>query len=466
MKPSFSAVKGKIMAQANKWTPANTERLIERFNQLLAEGVTPLYDALHAEFDFVTKRSLERHIAKLQKEGRLPKVKDKTDPSVMKPFKTGSKITEGDDGTVTYSATTCGSIKTLKELVALDESELKDYTVTEFERNKWDVHMRDENKKVVRRTNWQVKAKYKLRNMQDAAQRILDDMTARVEAIIDRLPPEYVDMGHRPKLSTTLLEIGLFDLHLGNLSWHEETGENWNMEIAEEVFKTAISDLLKRARAVRRIDRILFPIGNDFFHADSKEAKTTAGTQMDLDTRWAKLIDTGLAMHQWAIDQMRRIAPVDVIVVPGNHDEHTMWMMGKWLGMLYRNMPMVHIHNEPKLRKYYRWGKTLLGFTHGAHEQVNNLPLIMAKEAKQDWARADFHEMHLGHVHHRKGMRFLAQYEDHDGVLVRILPTLTATDDWHYKEGHVGATRAAEAYVYDHEAGLVASLHHQRLRNS
>lgn len=59
-------------------------------------------------------------------------------------------------------------------------------------------------------------------------------------------------------------------------------------------------------------------------------------------------------------------------------------------------------------------------------------------------------EVHLGHWHQTK-------VRELNGTRVRILPSLCAPDAWHAENGHVGAVRSAEAFIWDAAEGLVGT---------
>jgi len=93
-----------------------------------------------------------------------------------------------------------------------------------------------------------------------------------------------------------LLEVDLFDVHFGKLGWIKETGSgSYDAKIAEEIFLRAIKTLLKRATKVCDIEKILFPVGNDFFNADNSYPlpATTRGTPQQEDLRWQKTFQNG-----------------------------------------------------------------------------------------------------------------------------------------------------------------------------
>ncbi len=100
-------------------------------------------------------------------------------------------------------------------------------------------------------------------------------------------------------------------------------------------------------------------------------------------------------------------------------------------------------------RKYFEFGKVLLGFTHG--DKGSNYPMLMATERSDAWSRTSFREIHTGHRHCDKVT------EDH-GVKVRILPALCPPDDWHQEHGYVENQRQAEAFIWNKDQGLVATV--------
>lgn len=113
----------------------------------------------------------------------------------------------------------------------------------------------------------------------------------------------------------------IFDLHLGKLAWGEETGEDYDIHIAQARFHAAINDLINKSSGYK-VDEILFPVGNDIYNSDKAlpYSQTTAGTpQMD-DTRWQKMFRIGVRLITEAIIKLSEIAPVKVPLVYSNHD--------------------------------------------------------------------------------------------------------------------------------------------------
>lgn len=246
-----------------------------------------------------------------------------------------------------------------------------------------------------------------------------------------------------------LLEIALFDLHLGKLGWKPEAGGDYDMKIARTVFFAAIHELVEKAQKQGDISRILFPVGNDYLTIDSDSNETTRGTPQDVDSRFAKIYREGRKMLVEAIELLRQIAPVDVIVVAGNHDNQSMFHLGDALECWFHGHDDVNVDNEPISRKYYQFGQNMICFSHGYLEKHSQLPQLAAVEQPAMWAATTYREWHLGHLHHESVKEYM-------GTNVRILPSLTGADRYHHDNGYVGSKRSAQAFRFHEVNGLEA----------
>lgn len=352
-------------------------------------------------------------------------------------------------------------IKTLDELLAITQVDLDIWKVRSYIVNKWDV------------TSWKREVPETVQNFQVKATLERDIKVVREKAV-GEIFREMTENYQAPVVSTSpkdtsdytennLLEVTLFDLHIGKLAWGGETGENYDTKIARSRYLRTIKKLVDRASGFE-FSKILFPIGSDFFNSDTIYNTTTKGTPQDEDLRWQKTFRVGTSLLVDAINMLKETGvPVDVVVIPGNHDFERSYYMGEFLVAWFNNDPMVNINNGASPRKYYRFGKVLLGLTHGSEEKEASLPLLMASdiESKPLWSVTDFHEWHLGHIHRKRDVKYISfdknRMTDEDlGVTVRYLSSLTGTEEWHHKKGFVGATKAGEAFLWNDKTGMIA----------
>jgi hypothetical protein len=357
-------------------------------------------------------------------------------------------------------------ITTLDQLLECCKVDTDEWSVAEYRVNKWDVtSWSDGFARTIQ--NFQVKARL-IRNAAVTKEKIVGeifrDMVRTYKAPILNTQPLHPGLNSKNK-ENNLFEVSIFDLHIGKLAWMGETGENYDTKIARSRFLKTIETLIQRASGFQ-YSRILFPVGNDFFNSDTIFNTTTKGTPQDEDLRWQKTFQVGVKLLVDAINMLKQTGvPVDVMVIPGNHDFERSYYMGAYLEAWFNEDEQVNINNGASPRKYYRFGKVLLGLTHGGEEKESSLPLLMATdiESKPMWSETTYHEWHLGHVHRKKNINYMVldktrTVSEDLGVTVRYLSSLTGTEEWHHKKGFVGAIKAGEGFIWNDEAGLMAHL--------
>lgn len=249
--------------------------------------------------------------------------------------------------------------------------------------------------------------------------------------------------------SGNMLEINISDHHFGKLAWGVETGGRpYDVKIAITMYKRALGALIERSKGFQ-FDEVLFVVGNDLLNSNDAENKTAHGTIVTTDGRYHKTFRNVRETLVDAIEELRKIAPVKVYLVYGNHDTLSAYHMGDSLACYFHKYTDVYVQNEPTYRKYYQFGKTMLLLTHGDKGKREDFPLLMATEKPEMWAATMFREAHTGHIHQTK-------LQEWHGVRVRVLPALCPADDWHAEEAYVGQLRNAEAYIWSKNEGLLS----------
>lgn len=256
--------------------------------------------------------------------------------------------------------------------------------------------------------------------------------------------------------------LGLFDAHFGQLSWPEETGCDVTVASTKRRYCAAFGDLLAKCEPYR-IGKLLYILGNDFLHVDTSQNTTSKGTPQDADGRWQLAFLCGMRCAIELIDAARQIAPVDVLVVPGNHEQEKIFCMGEVLSARYHKAADVRVTNSPNPWQYYRYGTNLLGFTHGhglTEGKRLQLPARMAQDQPELWAETTCREWFLGHTHReRETVTTQRRSDTINRVLVRELPALTGIDAWHNQQGFA-ANPQAELHLYDKQQGRFGYLVH------
>lgn len=366
----------------------------------------------------------------------------------------GEMFSENPDGSAVMSSITTRPIKSIKDAIAACGVDEKVWHVSGWKCTTWTVGM-------------------KLKKSKESGEKVVQTQQYRVSLTLVRLVPRHISDGLEaiykrfgdnaksyspPAISTKkdskenyLGVIGLFDSHFGKLCWAKETGTPYDLKIAESIYRNAVTDLIEES-SHRRIDRWLLPIGNDFFHIDNSRNTTYNGTPQDVDGRFQKIIESGYTATVWAVEELMKTSHVDIKLVPGNHDPTEAFHLAMFLSAWFRKAKNVSVDYGPSPRKYYTYGATLLGLTHGNEEKHDQLPTLMATERPSDWSNSTCREWLLGHMH--RSRQFVTKPVDtYNGTTVRVLRSATGTDSWHHRKGYVGTQPGAEVYFYGHSRG-------------
>ena len=245
-----------------------------------------------------------------------------------------------------------------------------------------------------------------------------------------------------------MAEVNIADLHLGRLSWHGDTGYNYDHKIARNLFMDIVSEVYHELKQ-KQLEFITFVWTNDFFNSDTILKTTTQGTPQDTDVRWQKLFNVGVDLLVDAIVILSELAPVKTFYTASNHDEITSYHAIKYLEAWFRKDQSITINTDARPRKYQLYGNTLIGYTHGDKEKPARLASMIPNEARTLWGSSVTREMHAAHLHSEHAI------EEVNGVIVRRISSPTAPDTWSDKAGYVTAVRKAQTFLYDRERGLL-----------
>ena len=237
------------------------------------------------------------------------------------------------------------------------------------------------------------------------------------------------------------------DPHLGMYAWSRETGNDFDLEQAERALVGAVDHLVGLAPPAR--DGLIINLG-DFFHADNSSNQTArSGHALDVDTRWAKVLTVGVKTMRRCIDRaLEKHERVRVINEIGNHDDHSAIMLSIALAQFYEREPRVWIDTSPEPFHWHRFGRCLIGVTHGHDTKPADLPGVMATDRAADWGETIHRHWYTGHVHHDT-------LKEYPGCTVETFRTLAARDRWHHGKGY-RAGRDMKVDVLHREHGRIA----------
>lgn len=218
------------------------------------------------------------------------------------------------------------------------------------------------------------------------------------------------------------------DHHFGMYSDADETGSNYDCNIASDVLSSAVDQLCASAPPAETA--LLLNLG-DFYHAnDSTDATPGHGNKLDVDTRYGRVMHSGaLTMVRCVLRLLEKHNQVIVWNMRGNHDPDAAFALAMAMSFYFHNEPRVTVDMGASLYKYMRFGTNLIASHHGHGAKAGELPLIMAVDRPEDWAATKHRVWHCGHIHHKT-------LKEHPGVDVESHRTLAASDAWHAGKGY------------------------------
>lgn len=241
--------------------------------------------------------------------------------------------------------------------------------------------------------------------------------------------------------------IPMGDPHFGMYAWADETGEDFDLDIAKRDLCAAVAYLIEQSPPSKRL--VIANLG-DFFHVDNlKNMTAQSGNVLDVDTRLPKMVSVGVSALRYAIERgLDRHETVEVINAIGNHDGVLALALSIMLANVYEKEPRVIINDKPTPRHYIEHGRVMIGVTHGDRTKDRDLPGIMATEQSEAWGRTRHRYFYRGHHHHDTVEMF-------NGCTVEQFSTLAPNDAWHNAGGYLTG-RNMKMIVHHSEYGEVA----------
>lgn len=246
---------------------------------------------------------------------------------------------------------------------------------------------------------------------------------------------------HLPSLLNLYI---ITDYHLGMKSWINETGANWDIEIAEDLllrwFKAAIKQSPKSGKA-------LLCLLGDFLHWDGIDAVTpSSGHLLDVDTRFKLLVPTaGRIVREIIRMLLKKYPEVHIVIAEGNHDMAGSKWMATLVSMLFENDPRVTVDMSDDIYYAYEHGLTGLFFHHGHKRKVKEVSKVFASKFREMFGRTKFSYSHGGHLH------FDERVED-ELMISEQHRTLAAPDAYASRGGWMSG-RSAKCITYHEKFG-------------
>lgn len=286
----------------------------------------------------------------------------------------------------------------------------------------------------------------------------------RVSAMISKLKDKDVDnvaellKGFKPKkykpvkrLETpgklkTAGVLSLQDIHFG-----KEGNETIDVD-----FEETVRDLVQRATQSHHLEKLYYVIGGDVINMDTWSGTTTSGTPLDNCMTATEAYMQAFDALQWSINYLKQFCDeLQVIYIPGNHDRLSSFHLAHGLSKCYDDPNILWdvVYEERKVFVYY---DNFFAFEHGDVNTKNSL-MIYSMEYPKQWGATLFRILHTGHYHHKKKVEYITAHEN-TGFMMKILPSLSKTDYYHYHNKFVGSRRSGILSLHEPHKGEICEL--------
>lgn len=287
-----------------------------------------------------------------------------------------------------------------------------------------------------------------------------EELRDELIAEMKKYAPKYPRVKY-PKISDPHLKvIDVADPHFGKLSVPDETGEEYNLEIATKRVIEGVEGLLTKMSGFPT-EKFLLVIGNDALHIDDARRKaTTSGTVQDTDGMWYQMFQAAKQTYIKVIERLLSEAPVDVVFNPSNHDYTSGYFLVDAVSSWFSRTPNITFDGSIKHRKYTKYHQNLIGTTHGdgVTIQSDKLPLMMMGEAREHLSSTKRWYFYTHHLHHKKTVKYMVA-QDSVMVTVECMRSPSPSDGWHHRNGFISPS-AIEGFVHHPEMGQVARITH------
>lgn len=271
-------------------------------------------------------------------------------------------------------------------------------------------------------------------------------MQETVEALKEDLPKYapviYVGSGNAQLLNLYVVT----DYHLGMKSWHEETGADWDIEIAEQLLLDWLGTAVNHAPEA---DMAILANLGDLMHWDGYEAVTPVHKHiLDVDTRFQKLVRIAIRTIRKMIGMLlKKHKQVHVLMADANHDPASGAWLRELLASVYEEDPRITVDVSADTYYCYEHGDTSLFFHHGHKRGVDNVDRVFAGKYRQIFGRTKFAYGHLGHLHSN-------ELKESQLMIIERHRTLAAPDAYAAKGGWLSG-REAKVITYSKDHGEV-----------
>jgi hypothetical protein len=201
-------------------------------------------------------------------------------------------------------------------------------------------------------------------------------LTEEIVTNIKKSSPKFNAIQRQQYDNSVLFCLSPADIHFGKLAIKEETGNEYDLEIASKRMLEGVIGLLEYIENFN-IEKIILVGGNDILHTDTILNTTTKGTPQDVSGKFYQTYNAAFETYVQVIDILLQIADVHYVHCMSNHDYLSGFYLSKCLEAYYNRCENISFNTTTNPRKYVHYGINLLGFSHGDTAKDSDLINLM-----------------------------------------------------------------------------------------
>src|SRR5579885_3101331 len=332
-------------------------------------------------------------------------------------------------------------IRTLEELIEKGKIDTEKWNIDRYVQNYWgngnDPH-------------WQVKAFLSQKTKEGNFHKSFLDFLKTYTPEPPTLRPQ--PFAPTKPLPNACLLVNKQDEHMNkfDINGNNDIGSRFNT-IYQRLYT-----ILAQATIAVNLEQIVYIIGSDQFNSEWTKA-TTRGTPQENMLPYQEAFQQICDFEIEIIRLLEEFCPfIQVVYIPGNHDEYVGWHLIHWLQAYYKEHHLVHFDISPKYTKYVSYGGSAMMFNHGDAIKPEKLAGMFPIMYREKWSEASNYYIFTGDKHHEVS-------KDIHGIKFYQLPALSnARSLWDEKNGHTCSPAELTAFLIEEKQGM-STIYKQRL---
>ena len=275
----------------------------------------------------------------------------------------------------------------------------------------------------------------------------LKNLRNAIDALKEQITPTTPTAQPTTLLNNKLInQYTITDYHLGMMAWHEETGDDWDLKIAED---TLVKFFEVAMATSENAEECIFAQIGDFLHWDGLDAVTPASKHvLDADSRFTKLVRVAIRVLRRVIESLlKKYKVVRVIMAEGNHDPASSVWLREMFSSFYENEPRIIIDTNPDPYYCITFGDVCLFYHHAHKKAIAQVDHVFVSKFKKEFGNSKFVYGHTGHLHHSKVI-------ESNLMILEQHRTLAAKDAYSSRGGYLSG-RDAKVITYHKDFGEV-----------